>query len=169
MEQVWLFDRLAVAVARIDFVDPAVAHLADARERGVRVEIRPTDAVASGSVYASPAVSLRPAVCRLDLLESRPGGCDRMHWHPGMTDGEPGERMFEASMRDEPVAWVAARLQAVDRLLPPAVRADERVRADVAAIASHADEIVEAVRDGLAWAREPWPDVDHDERGMAVG
>lgn len=169
MEQVWLFDRLAVAVARIDFVDPAVAHLADARERGVRVEIRPVDTVATGSVYVSPAVSLRPALCRLDLLESRPGGCDRMHWHPDMTDGEPGERVFDASMRDDALAWVAARLHAVDRLLPPADRADEGLHADVAAVASHADEIVAAVRDGLAWAREPWPDVDHDERGMAVG
>ena len=169
MEQVWLFDRLAVAVARVDFVDPAVAHLPDARERGVRVEIRPMDAVATGTVYVSPAVSLRPAVCRLDLLESRPGGCDRMHWHPHMKHGEPGERVFEASMRDDPLAWVGARLQAVDRLLPSADRADDGFRADVAAIASYADEIVAAVRDGLAWAREPWPDVEHDERGMAVG
>jgi hypothetical protein len=24
------------------------------------------------------------------------------------------------------------------------------------------------VADGLAWAREPWPDVEHDERGMAT-
>lgn len=34
------------------------------------------------SVYASPGWALSPAVCRFDLLESRPGARDRMHWHP---------------------------------------------------------------------------------------
>jgi hypothetical protein len=38
----------------------------------------------------------------------------------------------------------------------------EEVRATV-------HEIGAAVEDGLAWARvAPWPDVEHDERGMAA-
>jgi hypothetical protein len=168
MERVWIFDKLAVAVMRIDFVDPAVADLPAARERGVRVEVRAADAATAGSVYVSPAISLRPAVCRLDLLESRPGACDRMHWHPDMTGGEPGERVFDESMRADPVGWVAARLRAVGELLPPELRDDDGYEPAAAAIANEADEIAAVVRDGLVWARRPWPDVDHDERGMAL-
>jgi hypothetical protein len=39
---------------------------------------------------------------------------------------------------------------------------------DLDAIREATDEIGTAVADGLAWAREPWPDVEHDERGMAT-
>jgi hypothetical protein len=38
---------------------------------------------------------------------------------------------------------------------------------DLEAIRSTATEVGAVVEGGLAWAREPWPDVDHDERGMA--
>jgi hypothetical protein len=172
MERVWLFDKLAVAVMRIDFLDPALSHLPDVRERGVRLELRPTDqskTAATGSVYASPTVSLGPALCRVDLLESRPGACDRMHWHPTMSDGEPGDRVFDETIPDDPTGWVAARLRAADSLLPAEMRGDASYGADVDSIAAAADEIVGVVLDGLAWARRPWPEVEHDERGMAIG
>ena len=55
MERVWVFDRLAVSVLRIDFIDPAVAHEPDARERGVRTEVRPVTTDASGSVSRQPS------------------------------------------------------------------------------------------------------------------
>ena len=175
VERVWVFDNLAVAVARIDFIDPAVAHLPDARERGVRVEIRAADAVATGSVYVSSAISLRPALCRVDLLESRPGACDRMHWHPDMSAGEPRGRVFDESLSADPLGWLATRLADIASLVDydghrDADDRDDRARyaGDASAVASAADEIVGAVREGLAWAREPWPAVDHDERGMAL-
>src|SRR6187402_1645793 len=41
MERSWTFDRLAVTMRRVDFLDPALAGQPDARERGVRVEIKP--------------------------------------------------------------------------------------------------------------------------------
>jgi hypothetical protein len=168
MERVWVFDTLAVAVARIDFIDPAEAHLPDARERGVRIEVRPADAVGAGSVYASTAISLRPALCRIDLLESRPGACDRMHWHPAMAGGEPDDRVFDAALLADPLGWVASRLRDVASLLPHDGAGDGRHDADIAAVAAAADEIVSAIEAGLAWAREPWPLSDHDERGMAL-
>ena len=52
-----------------------------------------------GSVYASDVVTLDQALCRCDFLESGPGKADRMHWHPEMADGEPGDRSFEAECR----------------------------------------------------------------------
>lgn len=161
MERVWVFDTLAIAVARVDFIDPAVAHLPDARERGVRVEIRPAGSDADGSVYVSTTIALRPALCRIDLLESRPHAADRTHWHPGMRDGEPHERVFDPALSGDPLGWVAAQLADVGSLV------DDPAPADAAAIAAAADEILAAIRAGLAWAREPWPAVDHDDRGMA--
>jgi hypothetical protein len=166
MEQIWVFDRLAVSVVRIDFVDPAVAHEPDARERGVRIEVRPVSAVATGSIYSSPTTTVQPGVCRIDFLESAPGEADRMHWHPDMRDGEPGSRTFEVSMPPDPVGWLTSFLRdGLDAFLRRAGSAD--VEADVEAIGDSADEIGSAVAAGLAWARQPWPEVQHDERGMA--
>ena len=78
METAWIGDRLALVAADIDFLDPALVGSPDARERGVRLELRPVGQQHEGSVYASPAVRLAPAVVRIDLLESGPGrptGC----------------------------------------------------------------------------------------------
>ena len=48
MERSWTFDRLAVMMRRIDFLDPALAGQLDVRERGVRVEIKPAQTQARG-------------------------------------------------------------------------------------------------------------------------
>jgi hypothetical protein len=153
MERVWLFDDLAITVARVDFLDPALAGEPEARERGVRIEVRPLGTATDGSVYASPTRILAPATCRIDLLESAPGAADRMHWHPTMHDGEPGDRTFDADMPAGPVGWLTGYLQGLGS----------------EAVSASAQEIGAAVDGGLAWARAtPWPDVAHDERGMAA-
>jgi hypothetical protein len=171
MEQVWIFDRLAVTLARIDFLDPALADQDDVRERGVRVEIREVHTTPSGSIYASAARQLRPAVCRIDLLESAPYAVDRMHWHPVMEAGEPGERTFEVTMVDDPLRWLGDHLRQTDVLLAQSgVPVDDRMRLDIEAIREVVPDIVAAAARGLEWARvEPWPVVDRDERGLAVG
>ena len=169
MERVWTFDRLAVTMRRVDFLDPALVDQPDARERGVRVEITPVRALTPGSVYASDVVTLDQALCRCDFLESAPGKADRMHWHPEMADGEPGERSFDVDMPGDPRDWLARFLSGGlrDHLIrlghDPATHAD-----DLAAIGDTAEEICRALDEGLAWAREPWPDVEHDDRGMAI-
>lgn len=168
-ERCWLFDTLTVTLARIDFLDPALQVSPNARERGVRLEIRPVRAETGGSVYASPALALSPAVCRIDLLESAPGAADRMHWHPVMAAGEPGDRTFDPAMPADPERWLSDRLGDVEALLAQSGVGDlRRHGAAAAAIAQASDEIVDVARAGLDWARMPWPEVDHDERGMAV-
>jgi hypothetical protein len=150
---VWVFGQLAIWVARIDFLDPAVADEPDPRERGVRVEVRPALSDAVGTIYASPTTALQPAICRIDLLESAPGAADRMHWHPEMHDGEPGDRMFDAGLAADPVGWLTTYLRDLG---------DPEIEASV-------PEIVAAVEEGLAWARRtPWPDVERDQRGIPV-
>lgn len=168
LERVWMFEHVAVTVERIDFLDPAVASEPDARERGVRIEVRPVSTYAAGSIYASTTRTLQPAVCRIDLLESAPGAADRMHWHPDMVDGEPGERTFDRSMPPDPVGWLSTFLREGLSGFLNGASTPSGPEADLAAVGATAAEITEAVREGLDWARKPWPEVDQDERGMAV-
>ncbi len=170
MERAWVFDTLCVTVAEVDFLDPELRSRPAARERGVRVEIRPmTTAPAGGTVYASDPMSLQPATCRIDLLESRPGAGDRMHWHPSMYAGEPGDRTFDAALSADPVGWLTDRLRDLSTLSSGNdTEAVARYRHDAGLVAEVADEIVAAVRAGLERCRSPWPDVAFDERGMAI-
>lgn len=169
MQRVWLFAKFAITVERIDFVDPALADRADTRERGVRVEIKPCLTTYDGSVYASSTESLIPAICRIDFLESQPHAADRMHWHPTMLGGEPGDRTMEADMSSDPTGWLIEQLSSFDLLLSRAgadgVCGDV---ADVRAVRAASREISACVAAGLHWAREtPWPPAVHDERGLA--
>jgi hypothetical protein len=169
MERAWLFDTLGVTVAAVDFLDPELRSQPDARERGVRVEIRPTSTQREGTVYASPHIVLQPSICRIDLLESRPGAADRMHWHPAMRSGEPGDRTFDTTLSADPIGWLRERLRDLDRLVGGTyVAGVAGFGADVAAVARVADEIAAAVCAGLESTRTPWPEIEHDERGMAI-
>jgi hypothetical protein len=169
MERLWAFGRLAVTMRRVDFLDPALVGQPDARERGVRVEIKQARTQVQGSVYASDLMVLDQALCRCDFLESGPGKADRMHWHPEMANGEPGGRTFDAGMPADSVGWLTTFLRGgLPEHLSRSGRDITAFADDLAAIGDTADEIGRALDEGLAWAREPWPDVEHDDRGMAV-
>jgi len=169
MERLWSFDRLAVTMRRVDFLDPVLTGQPDGRERGVRVEIKPAQTQARGSVYASDVVTLEQALCRCDFLESGSGKADRMHWHPEMAHGEPGARTFEAGMPADPRGWLISFLRSgLPDYLSRSGHDITSYTGDLTEIGDTADEIGRALDEGLAWAREPWPDVAHDERGMAV-
>jgi hypothetical protein len=169
MERAWLFDTLSVTIAEVDFHDPELRDDPGARERGVRVEIRPMTSAMHGTVYVSESITLQPAICRIDLLESRPGAADRMHWHPVMHSGEPGDRTFESAMSADPIRWLSDRLRNLDELLQ-ATHPDVAARhaGDSGAVSRVAEEISDTVRSALEACRMPWPDVQHDERGMAI-
>jgi hypothetical protein len=169
MERLWAFDGLAVTMRRVDFLDPALVGQPEVRERGARVEIKPARAQAQGSLYASDVLTVDQALCRCDFLESGPGKADRMHWHPEMALGEPGNRKFDADMPADPRGWLTTFLRS--GLAGYLSRSGHDITAftdDLAAIGDTADEIGRALDEALAWAREPWPDVEHDDRGMAV-
>jgi hypothetical protein len=170
MEQIWVFSSSAVTVCAVDFLDPAAADEPRARERGVRLEVRPVRRRPAGSIYASPALHLEPAIVRVDLLESSPHAADRMHWHPGMRDGEPEDRIFDGTMNDDPRRWLTNFFSSVcdgalDGLAPEAVSS---LRGDGPAIAAAAADILDCVMSTLEQSRHLWPDVAHDERGMAT-
>lgn len=168
MDTVWTCGSLALSAADIDFLDPKLTGEPGDRERGVRLELRLVDTASVDNVYESPAVGLAPAVCRIDLLESGPGAADRMHWHPVMHDGDPGERVVDKAIGADPLDWLRARLEDIDGLLRQAGVPDpEAYAADAAVLTAGADEVVARVSTGLERARRPWPDVTHDERGLA--
>jgi hypothetical protein len=169
MERIWTFGSSAVSVLGVDFLDPALADEPDARERGVRLEVRPLGTHRVGSVYASPTLTLAPALVRVDLLESAPFAADRMHWHPQMSGGEPGDRTFDPSLSRDPGAWLSTFLGDLEPVLRRA-HPDEVIDAmadDLVAIAAVRGEIIEVAMTVLTVAREPWPEVTHDPRGLA--
>ncbi len=168
MERLWLFERLAVSVAKIDFLDPALSTAGDVRERGVRIEVRRVGLLPAGSIYASSALSLSPAIVRVDLLESAPGAADRMHWHPAMSDGEPGERTVDPTLSGDPARWLWTFLSKLATATGTQdIAPTDDLSDDLAAITDAAEEIVDHAMEGLAQMRQSWPDVQHDHRGLA--
>ena len=170
MERIWTFGSSAVSVFGVDFLDPALADGPDTRERGVRLEVRPLGAQPVGSVYASPTVTLAPALVRVDLLESAPFAADRMHWHPQMSGGEPGDRTFDPALSRDPGGWLDTFLGGLEPVLRRAHPGEvvDAMTGDLDSIAAAREEIVEAALTVLTVAREPWPEVTHDARGLAA-
>jgi hypothetical protein len=162
MMTIWTFGRLAVTAEEIDFVDPAEVG-PDVRERGLRLELRVVHPGVPGSIYASPGWVVDAPVCRFDLLESRPGARDRMHWHPAMSAGEPGDRTFDRALAADPVGWLRARLSHAEALLD-----DDDLRPDAAELRAGVDVVLRWVEQGLERMAAPWPDAVHDERGLAL-
>ncbi|MDN5754398.1 MAG: hypothetical protein L0J68_05150 [Micrococcaceae bacterium] len=160
MEHIWAFESSAITAVLVDFLDPALVDQPDIRERGVRLEIRPMEVASPNTIYSSPLASLRPAVVRIDMLESAPHEADRMHFHPGMVDGEPGDRTFDEHMVESPIDWLRSYLRQLHEVVGPV---------DGAAIAEAAEVIAREAARLLEEARQPWPDVTHDERGLVVG
>ncbi|MER5672021.1 hypothetical protein [Pseudonocardia alni] len=167
MQHAWLCGSVAVLVEEIDFQDPAERG-PDVRERGLRIELHTVrDRSRSGSVYSSTGREIAPAACRVDVLESAPGARDRIHWHPTMTDGEPGDRVVDEELARDPAGWVRRHLADPVGLLDRAgiQGADART---VDGLRAAAGEVADRVERGLAAMCRPWPDVVHDERGLAV-
>ena len=160
MERIWAFETSAISAVLVDFLDPALAGQPDIRERGVRLEIRPMAGGSIATIYSSPALSLKPAIIRIDMLEPAPHKADRMHFHPGMVDGEPEERTFDEKMGDNPIDWMRSYLEQLH---------DWVGQTDGCSIAQAAEAITRETAELLEKARQPWPEVAHDERGLVVG
>lgn len=112
------FDRVAVLVSDLHFLDPEPAPGQEGAERGVRLEVRDLEQETpeGGSIYAAPLIRLARPRWRLDLLESvggAAGSFDRAHHHPRMAGWEPGEREFDPALSADPLGWTEQRLRAL--------------------------------------------------------
>jgi hypothetical protein len=143
--QLFGFDRIGVVIGDIYFIDPNPAKGQEGPEHGVRLEVRMLEpGELTGSIYSSRPISIGEPVWRADLLESAdgpPGSLNRAHHHPKMHNWEPGRRVFDRALSEDPVQWVGTMLADLEGLLDSA-----GVPAD-AALAADADRLRAAVPD----------------------
>src|SRR4051812_8769675 len=115
------FERVAVVMADLYFVDPDPGPGQEGAERGVRLEVRLLDrGELRGSVYSATPITVERPVWRADLLETAagaPGSFDRTHHHPAFRGWEPGRRHFVPELSAAPVQWVTQRLSDLNSLL----------------------------------------------------
>ncbi len=119
------FERSAVVLSDLYFVDPHPMPGQESPEHGVRLEVRRlAPGKLKGSIYSAQPIEVGELIWRADLLESvdgRPGSFDRTHHHPNVSQGwEPGPRVFERELSAFPVEWVGAKLADLEGLLAQA-------------------------------------------------
>jgi hypothetical protein len=145
------FERTAVVLSDLYFVDPKPPKGQEGPERGVRLEVRLLGAgELKGSIYSAQPIEIGQLVWRADLLESvdgPPGSFDRTHHHPGVVNGwEPGPRVFVRELSAFPVEWVGSRLADLEGLLAQAGATDGPADArDAQALRNCLPEILNAI------------------------
>ena len=91
------FERAAVLVSDLYFIDPNPLPGQESPERGVRLEVRLLDrGELHGSIYSAQPIGVGQPVWRADLLESvdNPGSLNRAHHHPQFSEQwDPGHRV----------------------------------------------------------------------------
>lgn len=173
MLQLFAFDEVGVVIGDIWFEDPDPGPGQEGLERGVRLELRLMSRQdVSGSIYASPPILIGEPLWRLDLLEaasSPTGSFDRTHHHPGMSEWEPGDRVFDEALSHDPVGWLEGRLEDVSPLLADSGLAPDRVDAAAGEVRASAPEILAAVRKLLdrVWQQASSPPVAESD-GVTV-
>ncbi len=145
------FERVAVVMSDLYFVNPDPEEGQEGPERGVRVEVRFLERHAlRGSIYSAQPIAVDRPVWRADLLESvdsTPGSLDRAHHHPRFEGWEPGRRQFVPQLTARPLQWVGERLGDLGGLLAEAnVAPDEAGEGDAVALKQAVPEILDAAQ-----------------------
>jgi hypothetical protein len=145
------FERVAVVVGDLYFVDPRPGQGQEGPEHGVRLELRVLGrGELKGSVYSAQPIEVGQPIWRADLLESvagPPGSFDRTHHHPRFTGWNPGHRVFVKGLSADPLGWVGAQLADLDALLAAAgFPAGTAAPGDAADLRRAVPEIVDATR-----------------------
>jgi len=153
------FERTAVVLSDLYFVDPHPMPGQESPEHGVRLEVRLLSAGdLQGSIYSAQPIEIGELVWRADLLESvdgPPGSFDRTHHHPVAERGwEPGHRVFERELSAFPVEWVGAKLADLEGLLAQAGAGGQPAdRRDAQALRNVLPEVLNALNRLLGQVR----------------
>jgi hypothetical protein len=153
------FERTAVVLSDLYFVDPHPMPGQESPEHGVRLEVRQLGAgELKGSIYSAQPIEIGELIWRADLLESvdgPPGSLDRAHHHPHFRGWNPGRRAFDPELTADPVRFVADQLADLDGLLGRAgVATDAVTAADAESLRGCLPEIMDAVGRLLAKAQQ---------------
>jgi hypothetical protein len=145
------FERIAVVLCDLYFIDPNPVKGQEGAEHGVRLEVRMLDrGPLRGSIYSAQPIEVAQPIWRVDLLESvdgPPGSFDRTHHHPAFRDWEPGKRVFVAELSARPIGWLSAQLRDLEGVLERAgVPAFDGIAADAAALRTCVPEIIDAAQ-----------------------
>jgi hypothetical protein len=145
------FERTAVMLSDLYFVDPSPMKGQESPEHGARLEVRLLHAgELRGSIYSAQPIEIGELVWRADLLESTdgpPGSFDRTHHHPTRAGWEPGERVFDRELSASPVEWVSGQLASLEALLEQAgVASDPADARDAQALRNALPDICSALR-----------------------
>lgn len=115
------FDQVGVVIGDLFFVDPDPIPGQETPERGVRLEVRLLEQGAvEGTIYAARPISIGRPIWRADLLESVEssfGSFDRTHHHPRFEGWEPGHRVFDMELSNDPLTAVGRELSDLEGLL----------------------------------------------------
>jgi hypothetical protein len=147
----FFFERVAVMVGDLYFVDPDPGEGQEGAERGVRLEVRLVDRPPlPGTVYSAQPITVDEPIWRADLLETTDGAFgtfNRTHHHPHFRAWEPGDRQYEKTMSADPLTFVAEQLSDLDGLVAGTEIDPERIDPDDARQLRDAiPEILDAVR-----------------------
>jgi hypothetical protein len=160
MLRAFAFDRLAVVVGDLYFLDPEPSPGQEGAEHGVRLELR---AVIRGelksSIYSAQPIEITEPVWRVDLLESVDGpvgSYDRTHHHPVFSGWDPTRRVFERELTKDPFGRLGRQLADPEAILAragfPAGAASQEdldgLRDSAAEITAATKDLLERVRSG---------------------
>jgi hypothetical protein len=144
------FERAAVLVSDLYFIDPNPLPGQESPERGVRLEVRLLDrGELHGSIYSAQPIGVGQPVWRADLLESvdNTGTLNRAHHHPRFGGKwDPDERVFERDMLADPPRWVGEQLADLEGIVKRSgLEVDDALARDAVSVREAAGEIMAAV------------------------
>jgi hypothetical protein len=171
------FERVAVMVGDLYFVNPRPVAGQEGPERGVRLELRLLERGAlRGDIYSAQPIAVDRPLWRVDLLESvdsAPGSLDRAHHHPRFDGWNPGARHFVPELSAAPLEWLSGELSDLEGVLARAGAASGTAApGDADGLRLAVPEIVDAVRRLLARVAAGElgrPDDDRDMASARIG
>lgn len=145
----WIFAFETISI----MVQHAGTRAAGDEEVGVRVEIQQLEEQSGRTESDAIEMRLYDPIFRADLFalsSGEPGNIDGAHYHPYFDGRDPGDRVFDPALTDDPIGWLTLALSDLDGLLETAGRPELAHRADTSRVAAAVPSIIEAVRMFLA-------------------
>ena len=150
--QAFMFDTVAVTV------NHHCIYASDGDEVGVRVEVQQLEATPGATESDAFELRLHGPLFRADLFSLSTGGpdnMDRAHYHPYFEGRDPGDRLFEPEIVEDPMGWLSGKLSDLPALLRTSRHPELVDEADAARVAESTPSIVAVVSEYLEEVPRP--------------